>query len=62
MVRNYYKRIHERAPGTGTDVEFGKYLRGIMKRLGKLYPSRPMKWIPLLAGQMRQLRGVLKLD
>lgn len=48
-VQGYYHGIHERVHSKDPLIDFGDYIKGILKGLGKLYSTVPQRRLPLLA-------------
>lgn len=60
-VGGYYRSIDGMIAGKDALVDFGDYIKGILKGLGKLYPTIPQRSVPLLVDDMRAIRAVMNL-
>lgn len=61
MVRGYYQSINGRVPGKDALVDFGDYIKAILKGPEKLYHAIPQRILPPLADDMRVIRAMMNL-
>lgn len=58
----YYKGFYGIVPGTDALIDFGNYIKGILKAVGKLDPTTPLKRLSLLVDNMRDIRTLMDLN
>lgn len=60
-MRGYYQSINGRIPGEDALLDFGDYIKGILKGLDKLYPTITQRRLPPIKDDIRAIRAVMNI-